>query len=68
LWPAGGAVPTLRQQSDVEAAVGRAAAAAGEDAIDGARSDGAALPADGAVTLAFDLCDRLGARGPAVTT
>jgi predicted ATPase/class 3 adenylate cyclase len=64
----GGAVPTPRQQSDVEHAVGTAVDAVGEDAVVAARIDGAALTEDVAVAVAFELCDRLGAQAPAGTT
>jgi predicted ATPase/class 3 adenylate cyclase len=70
LRSAGGALPTPRQQADLEDADRTATEAAGQDPVAGARSAGASLTQGQAVALALELGERLGAGGhpPAGTT
>jgi hypothetical protein len=63
-----GAVPTPRQEDDLDRAERAAVAAAGEETVATARSEGADLAEGAAIALALDLCDRLGAGHHASTT
>jgi len=56
----GGAVPTPRQQADVELAL---AAAAGAGTVEGCRAEGTALPQEQAVELALRLSGRFAPGG-----
>jgi tetratricopeptide (TPR) repeat protein len=61
LLSAVGAVPTPRQQEDLELAARAAVAVAGRDTVSAARSEGTALEETRAVELALALAERLGA-------
>jgi predicted ATPase/class 3 adenylate cyclase len=65
---AGGALPTPRQQADLEDTARAAIAAASADTVSEARAEGAALTQPRAVEMALDLSERLGAGSPAGTT
>jgi hypothetical protein len=64
----GGAVPTPRQQSDVDSTTRTAVDLVGAAAAETARTEGAALTEAQAVAFAFDLCRRFGAQVPVGTT
>jgi predicted ATPase/class 3 adenylate cyclase/tetratricopeptide (TPR) repeat protein len=59
----GGAVPTPRQQGDVELAVATAVDAAGADAVASCRAEGSALRQEQAVAVAVGLGERLAPGG-----
>jgi hypothetical protein len=63
-----GAVPTPRQEDDLDRVRRAAVAAAGEETVAAARSEGAAMGQARAVALAFALGDRIGAPVHAPTT